>query len=65
VYVDYYFCVNLEPGRGSLLSFSAVNDAALLYHRNRDVFFVKQQLGLRRIESTLVYNQLVDFEPED
>jgi len=65
VFVDYYFCVDLEPWRGCLVSFSAATDAALLYYRTRGVFFLKQQPGHGRIESTRVYNQLVDFEPED
>jgi integrase/recombinase XerD len=39
--------------------------ATMLYHKTRDILFVKQQMGHRKIETTLVYTQLIDNnEPE-
>ena len=39
--------------------------ATMLYHRTKDILFVKQQLGHKKIENTLIYTQLVNFESED
>jgi integrase len=38
--------------------------ACMLYHRTKDILFVKQQMGHHKIESTLIYTQLVNF-PND
>jgi integrase len=38
--------------------------ASMLYHKTRDILFVKQQMGHHKIESTLIYTQLVNF-PND
>jgi len=35
------------------------------YHRTKDILHVKRMLGHRRIENTLVYTHLIDFEEED
>jgi len=35
------------------------------YHRTKDILHVKRMLGHRKIDSTLVYTQLVDFECDD
>jgi alpha-D-ribose 1-methylphosphonate 5-phosphate C-P lyase len=35
------------------------------YHKTRDSLYVKQFLGHKRIEATLIYTQLVDFENDD
>jgi hypothetical protein len=32
------------------------------YHRTKDILYVKQLLGHKRIESTLLYTQLIDFQ---
>jgi integrase len=35
------------------------------YHRTKDILYVKQLLGHKRIENTLVYTHLIDFGDED
>jgi integrase len=35
------------------------------YHRTKDILHVKERLGHRRIESTLVYTHLVNFEGDE
>ena len=35
------------------------------YHKTKDILYVKQLLGHRRIEATLIYTQLVNFENDD
>jgi integrase len=37
----------------------------MLYHRTRDILFVKQQLGHRKIETTMIYTQLVNFSEDE
>lgn len=39
--------------------------ATMLYHKTKDILFVKQQLGHRSIESTLIYTQLINFGSEE
>ena len=39
--------------------------ATMEYHRTKDILHVKRMLGHRKIESTLIYTQLVDFECDD
>jgi len=39
--------------------------ATMLYHRTKDILFVKQQLGHKNIETTLIYTQLLQFENQD
>ncbi len=39
--------------------------ATMLYHKTKDILHVKEQLGHRRLESTLVYTHLIDFKDED
>lgn len=39
--------------------------ATMLYHKTKDILFVKQQLGHRHINSTLRYTQLVNFQGEE
>jgi integrase len=39
--------------------------ATTLYHRTKDILLVKQQLGHKKIETTLIYTQLVQFSEED
>lgn len=38
--------------------------ATMLYHKTKDILYVKEQLGHRRLENTLVYTHLVGF-PND
>ncbi|MDP2855803.1 MAG: site-specific integrase, partial [bacterium] len=38
--------------------------ATRLYHQTRNILLVKQQLGHRRIETTLIYTQLIDSNEE-
>jgi len=38
--------------------------ATMLYYKTRDILLVKQQLGHKKIETTMLYTQLVNF-PED
>jgi hypothetical protein len=35
------------------------------YHKTKDILRVKQLLGHKRIDSTLVYTQLVSFEGDE
>jgi site-specific recombinase XerC len=37
----------------------------MLYHKSKDILLVKQQLGHKKIETTLVYTQLVNFAEEE
>jgi len=39
--------------------------ATMLYHKTKDILYVKQQLGHKCIENTMVYTQLVNFESDD
>lgn len=39
--------------------------ATVTYHKTRDILFVKQKMGHKKIETTLRYTQLVDFDSED
>jgi len=39
--------------------------ATMTYHKTRDILFVKQQMGHRKIETTLRYTQLLVFEQDD
>jgi len=35
------------------------------YHRTKDILFVKELLGHKNIQNTLVYTHLVSFEDDD
>lgn len=39
--------------------------ATMEYHRTKDILFVKELLGHKNIQNTLVYTHLVSFEEED
>ena len=39
--------------------------ATMLYHKTKDILFVKQQLGHRNLETTLIYTQLIHFHDEE
>ena len=39
--------------------------ATMLYHKTKDILYVKEQLGHRRLENTLVYTHLVDFHDDE
>ena len=39
--------------------------ATMEYHRTKDILHVMRVLGHKKIENTLIYTQLVDFEDED
>jgi integrase len=39
--------------------------ATMLYHKTKDILHVKEQLGHKRLESTLVYTHLIDFKDEE
>jgi integrase len=39
--------------------------ATMLYHKTKDILYVKQQMGHRKIETTLIYTQLLQFEQND
>jgi integrase len=39
--------------------------ATMLYHDTKDILFVKQQMGHKKIETTLIYTQLLQFERDD
>lgn len=37
----------------------------MLYHRTKDILFTKEQMGHRKIETTLIYTQLVNFTKDE
>jgi hypothetical protein len=37
----------------------------MTYHKTRDILFTKQQMGHRKIETTLIYTQLLQFDKDD
>jgi len=39
--------------------------ATMLYHHTKDILHVMQQLGHKKIETTLIYTQLVNFESDE
>jgi len=39
--------------------------ATMLYHKTKDILYVKQQMGHKRLETTLIYTQLVNFSEDD
>ena len=39
--------------------------ATMLYHHTKDILYVMQQLGHKKIETTLIYTQLVNFESDE
>ncbi|PVX26618.1 MAG: hypothetical protein CW691_00805, partial [Candidatus Bathyarchaeum sp.] len=39
--------------------------ATMLYHKTKDILLVKQQLGHKRIENTLIYTHIVNFREDD
>jgi integrase len=39
--------------------------ATMTYHKTRDILFTKQQMGHRKIETTLIYTQLLQFDKDD
>ena len=39
--------------------------ATMLYHKTKDILYVKEQLGHRRLETTLIYTHLIDFKDDD
>jgi integrase len=39
--------------------------ATMLYHRTKDILYVKEQLGHRRIENTLIYTHLVNWGSDE
>jgi integrase len=39
--------------------------ATMTYHRTKDLLFTKQQMGHRKIETTLIYTQLIQFDKDD
>ena len=39
--------------------------ATMTYHRTKDILFVKQQMGHKKIETTLIYTQLLQFDKND
>jgi integrase len=39
--------------------------ATMTYHKTRNILFTKQQMGHRKIETTLIYTQLLQFDQDD
>jgi integrase len=39
--------------------------ATMTYHKTRDILFTKQQMGHRKIETTLIYTQLLQFDRDE
>jgi len=37
----------------------------MLYHKTKDMLLVKERLGHRSIESTMVYTHLISFESQE
>lgn len=55
-----------EPGLKSIRLYDLRHYYAIMtYHRTKDILYTKQQLGHKRIETTLLYAQLVNFESDE
>jgi integrase/recombinase XerD len=39
--------------------------ATMEYHRTKDILYVKQLLGHKKLENTLIYTQLVNFQDDE
>ena len=39
--------------------------ASMLYWKTKDILLVKEKLGHKKLETTLIYTQLIDFSNED
>ena len=39
--------------------------ATMTYHKTKDILYTKQQMGHKKIETTLLYTQLVNFENDE
>ena len=39
--------------------------ASMLYYKTKDILLVKQQLGHKKLETTLIYTQLINFNNEE
>ena len=39
--------------------------ATMLYHKTKDILYVKQQMGHKKIETTLIYTQLIEFSEDE
>jgi integrase len=39
--------------------------ATMLYHKTKDILLVKQKLGHKRLETTLIYTHLVNFQDDE
>jgi integrase len=39
--------------------------ATMLYHKTRDILFVKEKMGHKKLETTLIYTQLIDFGDDE
>jgi len=39
--------------------------ATMTYYKTRDILFTKQQMGHKKIETTLLYTQLINFKDEE
>ncbi len=39
--------------------------ATMLYHKTKDILHVKQQLGHKRLENTLIYTHLINFQEDE
>jgi len=37
----------------------------MLYHKTRDILYVKQQMGHKRIDTTLIYTQLLNLNDDE
>jgi len=37
----------------------------MTYHKTKDILYVKQQMGHKKIETTMIYTQLVNFNEDD
>ncbi len=39
--------------------------ATMTYHKTKDILFVKQQMGHKKVETTMIYTQLLQFDQDD
>jgi hypothetical protein len=37
----------------------------MTHHKTKDILYVKQQMGHKKLETTLLYTQLVNFENDE
>jgi integrase len=66
--IEYFIVSHLmDLGRAKEIAFRSFRHwkATMEYHKTKDILHVKWRLGHKKIENTLIYNQLVHFESDE